>query len=61
MRAAARGEAVLSPSVAARLVGQVRAPAPEPLSQRELEVLELVARGSTNREAAASCSSARRR
>ena len=53
VRAAARGEAVLSPSVASRVLGQVRAPAAEPLSARELEVLELVARGSTNREAAA--------
>jgi DNA-binding NarL/FixJ family response regulator len=53
VRAAARGESVLSPSVATRLVGQVRAPAQDPLSQRELEVLGLVARGSTNREAAA--------
>ncbi|GIH11957.1 response regulator [Rugosimonospora africana] len=53
VRAAARGEAVLSPSVATRLLGQVRSPAKEPLSQRELEVLGLIARGSTNREAAA--------
>jgi DNA-binding NarL/FixJ family response regulator len=53
VRAAARGEAALSPSVATRLLGQVRAPAQEPLSQRELEVLELVARGATNKEAAA--------
>ncbi len=53
MRAAARGEAVLSPSVATRLLDQVRAPAQEALSQREYEVLEMVARGSTNREAAA--------
>jgi DNA-binding NarL/FixJ family response regulator len=56
VRAAARGEAVLSPSVATRLMGRVRAPAvPDagPLSQRELEVLELVAGGTTNREAAA--------
>jgi DNA-binding NarL/FixJ family response regulator len=56
VRAAAQGEAVLSPSVATRLMGRVRAPAvPDagPLSQRELEVLELVAGGSTNREAAA--------
>jgi DNA-binding NarL/FixJ family response regulator len=53
VRAAARGEAVLSPSVASRVLGQVRSPAEEPLSGRELEVLELVARGSTNREAAA--------
>jgi DNA-binding NarL/FixJ family response regulator len=53
VRAAARGESVLSPSVATRLVGQVRAPAKEPLSQRELEVLGLIARGRGNREAAA--------
>jgi DNA-binding NarL/FixJ family response regulator len=54
VRAAARGESVLSPTVAARLIGQVRAPAKEPpLSQRELEVLGLIARGRTNREAAA--------
>ncbi|MEV4565432.1 response regulator transcription factor [Nonomuraea sp. NPDC049419] len=52
VRAAARGEAVLSPSVATRLLGQVRAPA-DPLSARELEVLGLIARGCTNREAAA--------
>jgi DNA-binding NarL/FixJ family response regulator len=56
VRAAAHGEAVLSPAVAARLMSRVRAPAApgaEPLSQRELEVLELVAAGTTNREAAA--------
>jgi len=55
VRAAARGESVLSPSVASRLMGQLRAPAParEPLSQRELQVLGLIARGTTNREAAA--------
>ncbi|SDI95535.1 response regulator [Nonomuraea jiangxiensis] len=51
VRAAARGEAVLSPSVATRLLSQVRAPS-DPLSARELEVLALIARGSTNREAA---------
>jgi len=51
--AAARGEAVLSPTVASRLLSQVRTPAKEPLSQRELEVLGMVARGATNREAAA--------
>jgi DNA-binding NarL/FixJ family response regulator len=52
IRAAARGEAVLSPSVAARLIGQLRSPAREPLSHRELEVLGLIADGTTNREAA---------
>ncbi|MFT7834963.1 response regulator transcription factor [Saccharothrix sp. BKS2] len=52
VRSAARGEAVLSPSVATRLVEQVRQPAAEPLSDREVEVLGLIARGCTNREAA---------
>ena len=53
VRAAARGESVLSPSVAATLLGRVRAPQREaPLSPRELEVLQLIARGATNREAA---------
>ncbi|MBQ0979394.1 response regulator transcription factor [Micromonospora zamorensis] len=53
VRAAARGESVLAPSVAGRLMGRLRAPVEEPLSQRELEVLTLVARGASNREAAA--------
>jgi DNA-binding NarL/FixJ family response regulator len=52
-RAAARGEAVLAPSVATRLMGQVREPAKEPLSERELDVLGLVARGCSNRQTAA--------
>jgi len=52
VRAAHRGEAVLSPAVAGRLMGQVRRPAPDALSAREIEVLRLVAAGSTNREAA---------
>jgi DNA-binding NarL/FixJ family response regulator len=68
VRAAARGEGVLSPSVATRLMTRVRTPSTQQLgtqqrgtqplstktlSQRELEVLELVAAGNTNREAAA--------
>ncbi|HWC81183.1 MAG TPA: response regulator transcription factor [Pseudonocardiaceae bacterium] len=53
VRAAARGESVLSPSVASRLMNRVRTPGPEVLSKRELEVLELVAAGTTNRDAAA--------
>jgi DNA-binding NarL/FixJ family response regulator len=52
VRAAANGEAVLAPSVAARLMSRVRN-VTEPLSSRELEVLALVAAGNTNREAAA--------
>jgi DNA-binding NarL/FixJ family response regulator len=62
VRAAANGEAVLAPSVAARLMSRVRTPSapggPGPtgadtLSAREVEILELVAAGTTNREAAA--------
>ena len=55
VRAAARGESVLSPSVASRVLGRVRRPSndePDDLSPRELEILDLVARGTTNREAA---------
>lgn len=52
VESAARGQSVLSPAVATKLLGQVRKPATAPLSQRELEVLELIAQGSTNREAA---------
>ncbi len=55
VRAAARGESVLSPSVASRVLGRVRRPTrdgTDDLSPRELEILELVARGTTNREAA---------
>lgn len=52
VEAAARGQAVLAPTVATRLMGRGRRPALEALSNREIEVLELIARGSTNREAA---------
>ena len=52
IRAAARGESVLAPTVAARLMGQMRAPAEEKLSEREIEVLQLVAEGSSNSEIA---------
>ncbi|MBO0607984.1 response regulator [Myceligenerans salitolerans] len=52
VRAAHRGEAVLAPSAAGRLMGQVRRPAGAVLSARELEVLALVADGASNRDAA---------
>jgi DNA-binding NarL/FixJ family response regulator len=50
IRAAARGETVLAPSVAGKLVKRVRSPEPQPppLSAREVEVLRLVAKGGTN-------------
>jgi DNA-binding NarL/FixJ family response regulator len=46
VRAAARGETVLAPPVAARLMHRLRAPAT--LTAREIEVLQAVARGRTN-------------
>ncbi|MBM2622376.1 response regulator transcription factor [Actinoplanes sp. LDG1-06] len=52
VEAAHRGESVLSPAVAGRLMGSLRTPAKEPLSQREIEVLSLIARGNSNKEAA---------
>jgi len=53
VRAAARGEAVLAPAVVDVLMSRVRGPAQEPLTPREVEVLRLVARGTSNRDAAA--------
>jgi DNA-binding NarL/FixJ family response regulator len=64
IRAAARGESFLQPSVAAKVVAEFtrlaehslpKSPQPllEPLSSRELEILGLVATGASNREIAA--------
>ncbi|MCC5581820.1 response regulator transcription factor [Microtetraspora sp. AC03309] len=54
VQAAARGETVLSPSVAGVLAHQAHRPERQTLlSRRELEVLGLIARGATNREIAA--------
>jgi len=53
IQASARGESILAPAVAARLIAQVRAPAGDKLSNRELEVLELVAEGASNSDIAA--------
>ena len=59
IRAAARGESLISPRIASRLVHRLREPyeiehwaAGEALTPRELQVLELVARGSDNSEIA---------
>lgn len=52
VRLCAKGEAVLSPPVAARLLGRMRGTAEETLSVRELEVLALVAKGFSNKEVA---------
>ncbi|MFE0425148.1 response regulator [Streptomyces sp. NPDC058953] len=53
VRAAARGESVLAPSVTRHLMEQVRRPGAGTLTDREKEVLQLVANGNSNREAAA--------
>jgi len=63
IRAAARGESILEPSVAAKVIAEftrVSSMVPaaqmeqlvEPLSERELEILGLIARGASNREIA---------
>ena len=49
---AAAGRSVLAPRVASRLVARMAAPAGSALSAREIEVLELVARGRSNKEIA---------
>jgi DNA-binding NarL/FixJ family response regulator len=55
IRTAHEGGTVLAPSVASLLMDRVRRPAATagPLSDRELEVLALIAKGRNNREAAA--------
>ncbi len=50
IRAASRGESVLAPPVAARLVTRMRAPVVEQLTPREVQVLKLVGRGLSNVE-----------
>jgi len=63
IRAAARGESILEPSVAAKVIAEftrVSSMVPaaqmgqlvEPLSEREQEILVLIARGSSNKEIA---------
>ena len=50
LRAAALGETVLAPPVAARLMTRIRTPRPQELTSREVEVLTQVAQGLTNEE-----------
>lgn len=52
VEATARGQAFLSATVGALLMERVRSPEPETLTERELEVLRLVASGATNRDIA---------
>ncbi|CAM5569124.1 response regulator transcription factor [Streptomyces atroolivaceus] len=50
IHSASRGETVLAPRVAARLVARMRRPAPVTLTRREVEVLSAVADGLSNVE-----------
>lgn len=52
VRATAKGETVLAPVVAARLMGKVRDHGEQALSVREIDVLLLVARGASNQDVA---------
>ncbi|MFI6601514.1 response regulator [Nonomuraea sp. NPDC050536] len=58
VRAAAVGDALVSPSVTVRLLKHLAQPKPslpplnDPLTERELDVVRLIARGRTNQEAA---------
>jgi len=50
IHSAARGETVLAPRVAEKLVARMRRPAQDPLTDRETDVLNAVADGLTNAE-----------
>ena len=51
IKAAADGQVQLAPEAAARLMREVRAPeSPEALTEREIEVLKLLARGQANKQ-----------
>ena len=52
IRAVAEGKSPLAPDVAARLVQRIRGPVDELLTTREIEILEHVAQGASNKEIA---------
>ena len=53
IKAAAAGQVHIEPRAAARLMREVRAPdSPEPLTEREVDVLRLLAQGQSNKEVA---------
>lgn len=52
IRNAAEGKPILAPSVTARLMDRVREPTKAALTSREVEILELVAGGASNKEIA---------
>jgi DNA-binding NarL/FixJ family response regulator len=56
IKAAAAGQVLVSPRIAARLLKELRPPvASEPLSSAEIDVLRMLAAGRTNKEMAALC------
>ncbi|MBA2374766.1 MAG: response regulator transcription factor [Rubrobacter sp.] len=52
IRTVAKGESPLAPAVASRLMRRMRSPEEEALSAREIEVLNLVAEGASNKRIA---------
>lgn len=50
IRQAAQGRSPLAPSVAARLVRRMRGPGDDEVSEREIEILQLVAQGLNNKD-----------
>src|ERR671919_2890980 len=52
VRLAAEGRTYLQPELGARLAAEPETPSPDDLSERELEVLRLIALGHTNNESA---------